>query len=386
MILQKIDYHEFDGQPNHWALKGLSLEQINLLVGKNATGKTRTINAITKLIDLLSDKKTFYPSSAHYSAELVHINDSYNYELHIENGIVFEERFKMNGVVLLQRQEDGKGKIWYSQKNEHLEFQVLQNQLAISSRRGDTIQHPFLNDFSEWVENAEKYDFCMMVDKETGIAIKDMPHESQDVKNINLSMKNDPIWVFIFGVVEFGDVYKNEIVNSMKALDYLISDIGVSVNPYMTEISQDKPVYTLQANESDRNTILYQQDMSQGMFRVLSLIIHIVYHRMKKTASTILIDDIGEGLDFDRSTKLIKLLIDLAEKNDNIQLVMSTNDRFVMNAVPLKYWQLIDRKGGECTVRNYQNSTALFDEFKFTGLNNFDFLETDFIHSEDIEA
>jgi hypothetical protein len=30
-------------------------------------------------------------------------------------------------------------------------------------------------------------------------------------------------------------------------------------------------------------------------------------------------------------------------------------------------------------VYNYANSRALFDEFKFTGLNNFDFLATDFV-------
>jgi hypothetical protein len=61
---------------------------------------------------------------------------------------------------------------------------------------------------------------------------------------------------------------------------------------------------------------------------------------------------------------------------------MSTNDRFVMNNVPFKYWQLIDRKGGECKVYNYQNSKEIFDEFKYTGLNNFDFLATDFINSD----
>jgi hypothetical protein len=103
---------------------------------------------------------------------------------------------------------------------------------------------------------------------------------------------------------------------------------------------------------------------------------------LKKLSTTILIDDIGEGLDFDRSSRLIKLLIEIAEKNDNIQLIMSTNDRFVMNNVPLEYWQVIQRNGGECKVFNYQNSKGKFDEFEYTGLNNFDFLRTDFLNSE----
>jgi ABC-type cobalamin/Fe3+-siderophores transport system ATPase subunit len=121
--------------------------------------------------------------------------------------------------------------------------------------------------------------------------------------------------------------------------------------------------------------------MSQGMFRALSIIIHLTYHVLMKTPVTILIDDIGEGLDFDRSIRLIGLLIEVAEKS-NIQLIMSTNDRYVMNKVPFKYWQLIQRTGGECRIFNYQNSKEIFDEFEYTGLNNFDFLATDFINSE----
>jgi hypothetical protein len=58
---------------------------------------------------------------------------------------------------------------------------------------------------------------------------------------------------------------------------------------------------------------------------------------------------------------------------------MATNDRFVMNAVPLQYWSVLRRHGGGAEVLNYENSKAKFDEFKFTGMNNFDFFATDFL-------
>jgi hypothetical protein len=61
---------------------------------------------------------------------------------------------------------------------------------------------------------------------------------------------------------------------------------------------------------------------------------------------------------------------------------MSTNDRLVMNGVPLKSWQFIKRDGGECTIYNYGNSKDIFDEFEFTGLSNFSFLSTDFLTQE----
>jgi hypothetical protein len=58
---------------------------------------------------------------------------------------------------------------------------------------------------------------------------------------------------------------------------------------------------------------------------------------------------------------------------------MSTNDRFVMNSVPLDEWCVVQRHGCKVQVHNYKNSTTIFDRFKKTGLANFDFLATDFI-------
>jgi len=56
-----------------------------------------------------------------------------------------------------------------------------------------------------------------------------------------------------------------------------------------------------------------------------------------------LIDDIGEGLDYERSKKLIDLIIQKAKKYA-VQLIMTTNDRFVINKTPLEYWLVIKRE------------------------------------------
>jgi len=113
------------------------------------------------------------------------------------------------------------------------------------------------------------------------------------------------------------------------------------------------------------------------MFRALSLIIQVNYSLLAGKPSCILIDDIGEGLDFERSSELIKILIEKA-KSGAVQIIMTTNDRFVMNGVPLEYWSVIDRQAGLVKLHNIQNSKDIFEEFKFTGLNNFDFFSTGF--------
>ncbi len=128
--------------------------------------------------------------------------------------------------------------------------------------------------------------------------------------------------------------------------------------------------------------------MSQGMFRTLSILAQVNYAMMKHTADCILIDDIGEGLDFERSSVLIELLRDKA-KQSRFQLVMSTNDQFVMNQVPLEEWSVLQRHGSRVTVKNYENSKEAFEYFKFVGLSNFAFFEMDFVNGapkEEAEA
>jgi predicted site-specific integrase-resolvase len=98
---------------------------------------------------------------------------------------------------------------------------------------------------------------------------------------------------------------------------------------------------------------------------------------MARKSTCVVIDDIGEGLDFDRSCRLIELLRKKA-KLSGTQMILSTNDRFVMNHVPIEEWSVLKRSGNRVQVLDYQNSRELFEEFKFTGLSNFSFLEMDF--------
>jgi predicted ATPase len=69
MILKTIGYSEFEDMPNIWSLKKVSLEKVNLLVGKNATGKTRTITMMSGLANILSGVQPQLLNSCNYVAE-----------------------------------------------------------------------------------------------------------------------------------------------------------------------------------------------------------------------------------------------------------------------------------------------------------------------------
>ena len=54
MKLKSIQYSQYDGQPREWRLEDCTLGDINLIVGKNATGKTKALNIISDLANSLS--------------------------------------------------------------------------------------------------------------------------------------------------------------------------------------------------------------------------------------------------------------------------------------------------------------------------------------------
>jgi hypothetical protein len=222
------------------------------------------------------------------------------------------------------------------------------------------------------------YQFSSRLGQDTVFIMNDRNNIVVDPRDMN-----SVIGLFIKGEQEFAHDFRKRIINSMQDIGYELSNIGVTSDlaPLPMSIPGVNNGLVLYIGEKNSRAAIRQHEMSQGMFRALSLVIQITYNALKYMSTSILIDDIGEGLDFERSTSVIKLISRIAEEKKT-QIIMSTNDRFVMNAVPLKYWQVIQRKGGKCQVFNYQNSKEKFDEFEYTGLNNFDFLRTDFLNSE----
>ena len=105
---------------------------------------------------------------------------------------------------------------------------------------------------------------------------------------------------------------------------------------------------------------------------------HTKYKTTIESAKTFLIDDLGEGLDYSRSARLSKMMFDYCEAHD-IQLIVTSNDKFLMNAIDLNHWIILQRYGDE--VKTFSRSTYpdMFTKFRKMGLNNFDILSTDFI-------
>jgi len=114
------------------------------------------------------------------------------------------------------------------------------------------------------------------------------------------------------------------------------------------------------------------------MFRAISLITFIHYLTDRNDAKTIIVDDLCEGLDYERATKLGKLIFEKFQGR-GVQFIVSSNDCFLMDVIPIRYWSLLVRENGRIRVHNYKNSKKKFDDFKYSGLSNFDLFSSDYL-------
>jgi energy-coupling factor transporter ATP-binding protein EcfA2 len=374
MRLKSITYAEHEGGPQEWLLENLTLASRNLIVGKNATGKSRALNVIQGLARHLTG--VLAPTlSGRWDCTFSHADHIFRYEVAMEDDEVSREKFTRDKDVLLDRGEDGEGTIWMEELDggKELRFQTPQPQLAALARR-DKIQHKFLEPLFEWASSVRHVAFGSAMGKPNLAIFVPLAGAKPDDRETNSVAA-----MFRQGEKEFGKGFVEALMKDMAAIDYVVSEVGVQT-PISIRFQGGIPTALpvgLYVKETDLPGITDQVSMSQGMFRAITLLVYMNYFALKKSAGCLLIDDIGEGLDFDRSCRLIDLLREKAEST-KIQVVFATNDRFVMNRVPLEEWSVLQRRRNRVTVLNYANSKELFEEFKFTGLSNFSFLEMDF--------
>lgn len=378
MILKKFSYTEFEtNNPRYWELEHFEVNNINLFVGDNASGKSRTLKYIYQLSRiLLSNKFSFL--SANYNATFLDGEIELHYHVQFKDGIVESESFSNTERVYFLRNKGGEGEIYNFILDKNIKFRIPESEILASRR--DDLQFPFLEKLYQWASNVRHFRFSKEEEKQRLVLIESNRQVSSG-HNLN-NLANQAIEIFRKGKAEFKEQFVERIISDFNSIGYNIKNIDSGT---LQSIQIDSPignrVIGLRVFEEDREGMTDQNEMSDGMFRALSLIIHYNYYELTGKGLTVLVDDIGEGLDFARSTKLIKLLIDKSISSQ-IQLIMSSNDKFVLNNTDLKFWQVVNRTGNKVKIFNYNNSKEKFDNFKFTGLNNFDFYISDFCNEE----
>jgi len=383
MYIENITFSKKPKNGDGWKIEECKLEKINLITGKNASGKTRLLNSIYILSEILFDGNQLLKSGLeyHWIIDLTDEVKKFVYEVKFIENKIEKEELKIDGEIYFTRDNEGKGKITYeSLENQKLDFEIEKDKLVLNTKR-DKKQHPSIEDIFSWVKNVYLYKFGSKLGRDSIMS----PKIQIDDKILNQISKDDDAVVLKYedGFKKGGENFKKNIIRDINSIGYDLTDIGTTIENEFKEMLKNTslPIPSLlYIKENGVEDKIFQGEISQGMFRVLSLIIQIRYlEYMDSSSPCILIDDIGEGLDYDRSTKLIKYVIEKAKLfEDQIQLIMTTNDRFVMNIIDLEYWIIIDKEDNKINFYSQKTNKELFSKFKKFGLNNFDFFSGEY--------
>src|SRR5512146_144150 len=130
MQLHRLEYWQHVNTPDEWRILPFRLSQTNLVVGRNATGKSRVLQVIRSLARLV--KGDFGSlQEGNWSTEFEHGGRQFTYDLQITGGRVEREQFREHMGILLERGSDGSGLVKAEETCvNQLKFRVPETMLA----------------------------------------------------------------------------------------------------------------------------------------------------------------------------------------------------------------------------------------------------------------
>ena len=339
MRLISFSYKEYG---SGWQLEKLQLRDLNLLVGKNATGKTRTLQALRNVVDCLNGAGHLY-----CEFELVFSDggNTLSYQLN-ENSEQIEYEALYKGETRLLERSNGHC-VFYGEPINPPE-QVL----AIGSRR-DTKMYTEAGQILQWAEHMSYFIFS----------------------NVTSSERSNSPFVMDSGMSLYKMYERTPGIQEQVLL--LLHKLGYDIDAVVID-TMESGRQRLFLKEAGVEYALGYTELSNGLFRVLSVLIYTLYSASLKNARCLMIDDLGEGLDYQRSNLLGNVVFDFCREHD-IQLIATTNHSFLMDTVDVKYWTVLSRRGSYVTAISESTHPELFRQFKLMGLNNFDLFASDFI-------
>lgn len=359
MKLKSISYSEnyFKNGLNPWKLAPLSFGKQNLIVGRNATGKSRVINVIHNLARHIQQQ---LPVIFNGQWEVL-FSDEHNQELKYiirwDDGKVVEERILLNGVSKLERSLSS-AKLYSEITSTWQDISPPNDRLVLHVRR-DKNEFPFLESLVLWASGVRGFGFA-----NTSPHMIEIPGNPSQLTSLNAVPS---------ALDGLSETQLGKILGQLESMGYNLESVstslisGLAPNLKMIILKEHGIAYPLK-----------QFEISQGMFRALSLLTIFEFLRSKNNVVSILLDDFGEGLDFDRSKKLAEIIFK-DNADSPFQVIATTNDSFLMNSIQLINLTICYRFSDTVNCLNYSNSKKKFDEWRELGLNNFDLFSSNYL-------
>lgn len=337
--LDEIIFDEKDDGQLFWKYDQFKFDDLNLIIGPNASGKTQFLKRMVfmrevhNLVSIPAQIRTIFTSKAKFSVlendikigqvtyELTYgPGNQINEKIHDENKKSYFE-VKINEATL------------YDEQTKEMKSFLYNNSVSITKQVRN-----MTNSFST---------ICMIGDFFRSILV--LQADKFNLTNIKLGkneiIPSDDMENISAVVLNWKDSYP-ELYNQLITRFKLFFE---TVNGFDKKVLANIPGEIIALNENEVKEKVAIFDMSSGMVRILTLLalplVRDLVHKNKTiniVPSLILIDEVDNGLDYER----IGLIIDhLEAESDFIQVVVSSHSPVVCNFINPKNWRIFNRKG-----------------------------------------
>jgi predicted ATPase len=333
--LKSFEWTESRDKEVEMQLKNLSIDDFNLLISDNAQGKTRLFKTLTFFSNLFKDKPQIIITdfSGKFNFEIMDSKEieKVDYEINIipENGKNnFIETVTRNNRILFS----SKKKILFNEstQSEVKNYFIPKNLPALSSiNEPDFITINLLRGFFQRI-------FWVSSNKSRQVNVSpDAIIPDNNGANISSVLNN---WY-----KSYPELF-NEVMNEFRQCFPFIKKIFFKQQDIQGMMKADLLAFE---EESIDHSIL-QTQWSDGIYRILFLLMtpKIPFHIGDQVLppSLILIDEIENGLDFNRLKYIINYFKDYA---DDSQILIASHSPLVCDFVHPGNWKVAKRKGTE---------------------------------------
>ena len=154
---------------------------------------------------------------------------------------------------------------------------------------------------------------------------------------------------------------KEIILDEINSLGFPIEDIEIQ-----NVLLGDKEIPLLYFKEKG----VGKYDIANASSGMKNIIFLITCLNLVEEGTCILIDNLGDGLDFKRSMEIVTIL---EEKAIDKQIIVCTNNEILLNQTDIRNWNILHRDGSNVKAYNYKNNKERLIRFADSGLSNYEY-------------
>jgi predicted ATPase len=357
MRIEKLSYH------NHvtgWQLAPVEFGSVNLLVGVSGVGKTRILEVIRSLKQIVFETPWRNQSLNGVEWDITFFTaPDLNYQ--------WRGKFKIINNYKRIVDESVENKYLQIEQNElTLDVEELYlNGCCITSRNDGIIKFeeqtmPKLSPSESLITIFQSEDKIIPIINGLRLIIDSQTQQRQkrSLGSSVLNKKTEELSLSIIGNanstladrLRLLKINYREVFDKIKA-DFIeifpqVENFRISTQQLRYQLTNKPlPVFSLELKEIGVDRWITQSNLSMGMLKTLA---HITEIYLLAEGSILLIDEFENSL----GVNCIDVVTELLNDRKDIQFIFTSHHPYIINKIPMQYWKIITRKGSLVTATN----------------------------------